>query len=413
MTTATFIIYRETLADMPVTLGVAWRPAENWTGVPATTRGDILRAVNMKHYLHRYKSILQTSIGMPDYLITGSPNGLVHAALAAYKTRHHLTIRPEDVWFSILSQLSFYINIHAAELLGVFVSNEGIKQLAIEVTRDNRSRNDGPRKSNASTRQIAGVLGDHIKDPALREWVMPSFSTTTIVDRAVAAALFIGAMQTEKCPTSRMSGGALPSVTLLGEAADYWIILQRLDMLERLRGCEPHDMAQLLRPVLRHMIATFETGVTPRTVSFWNNMIQKWKPDGNKTFLSGWITAFCYWSAEGVSNITFNMKQRGGAFVLDGVAYPCLDSEDIPPSSAAVPVVVDIGDERLDCTLLAASAAIYATDATPEQVAASPNQGVLKRRGRTAIQPVSGWFLCENKYRKRSSIHQILHGNRL
>ncbi len=406
---------------MPVTLGVAWRPAEVWDGIPATTRGDILRAVNTKHFETHYMRILQTSFDMPDYLITASPNGFVHAALKAYNTQHHLTIRPEDVWFSILSQVGYYINAHAAELPDVFVSHKSMTPLAIGVgvpLRNDRRRSDGPRYSGASAREIARVLGEHIQDPALRAWVTPSFSTTTLADRAVAAALFLGAMQTEKgSGGAGMAGGGLPSVTLLGEVADYRAMLQRVDMLERLRGEEPRDLARLLRPVLRHMVATFELGATQRTVSFWSRMAYKDKPsagDGSgRTVLAGWLTTFCYWSPEGESRLTFDRPQLRGTCTLDGVTYPCLDVDDVPPGAAAVPVVVDHGGERLDCTLVAASAAIHATDATPGQVAAAPNKGVKKRVGRTAIQPMAGWFLCENRHRKRSSIHQVLHGNYL
>lgn len=194
MTAASLVTSPETLADISGTLGVSWRPAENWTEVPAITRGDVLWAVNMRHYLHCYQNTLQTSIDMPDHLITGSHNCFVKAALATYKTRHHLTICAEDVWFSDLSQLSFHVNVQAAELPGVFVSNEGIKQLAVKVTRDNQCRNDGVRRSNAFAQQIAGVLRDHIRDQVLLDWLLPSFSTTTVEEPAVAAALFIGAM---------------------------------------------------------------------------------------------------------------------------------------------------------------------------------------------------------------------------
>ena len=49
----------------------------------------------------------------------------------AYNLHHHLRIRPEDVWLSILTQLSFYINAHAEELRGKFVAHEGKKELEV------------------------------------------------------------------------------------------------------------------------------------------------------------------------------------------------------------------------------------------------------------------------------------------
>lgn len=48
-------------------------------------------------------------------------NGLIlttflSSAVKAYSYHHHLVLRPEDVWFSILVQLNVYINEHAEEL---------------------------------------------------------------------------------------------------------------------------------------------------------------------------------------------------------------------------------------------------------------------------------------------------------
>lgn len=49
--------------------------------------------------------------------------------IEAYSNHCHLEIRPEDVWFAIIAQLSFYINRHAEELRGKFVPFEGEKEL--------------------------------------------------------------------------------------------------------------------------------------------------------------------------------------------------------------------------------------------------------------------------------------------
>ena len=58
--------------------------------------------------------VLQSSFkdGLPSATLP-SPNGLVYSAIVAYNKHHHLTMRPEDVWFAILTQFSAYINAHA------------------------------------------------------------------------------------------------------------------------------------------------------------------------------------------------------------------------------------------------------------------------------------------------------------
>lgn len=63
-------------------------------------------------------------------------NGFVDTAVNAYNQHHHLIIRPEDIWFSILSQLNLYINANAEQLRHMFVAHEGKKQLKLEVGKD-------------------------------------------------------------------------------------------------------------------------------------------------------------------------------------------------------------------------------------------------------------------------------------
>ncbi|KAK0506907.1 hypothetical protein JMJ35_010607 [Cladonia borealis] len=46
-----------------------------------------------------------------------STNGFVKGSIDTYNQHHHLIIRPEDVWFAILTQFSCYVSVHAEELV--------------------------------------------------------------------------------------------------------------------------------------------------------------------------------------------------------------------------------------------------------------------------------------------------------
>lgn len=70
-------------------------------------------------------------------------NGFVNGAVLAYNHHHHLIIRPEDIWFSILGQLNLYINANAEELRHMFVAHEGKKKLDLEVGVDPMDRKNG------------------------------------------------------------------------------------------------------------------------------------------------------------------------------------------------------------------------------------------------------------------------------
>jgi len=67
----------------------------------------------------------------PPHPIHASSNGFVHAAIMAYNQHHHLRIRPDDIWFALLSQLGFYINARAEDLRSLFVAHNEKKQLTL------------------------------------------------------------------------------------------------------------------------------------------------------------------------------------------------------------------------------------------------------------------------------------------
>lgn len=94
-------------------------------------------------------------------------------AYHAYSAHHHLCIRPEDVWFAILTQITFYINAHAEGLRSFFVAHEGKKQLeAISEIRNFA----------LLAVQMGDIVGNNVVDPSLKDWVLPGFSTTTHTD---------------------------------------------------------------------------------------------------------------------------------------------------------------------------------------------------------------------------------------
>lgn len=72
----------------------------------------------------------------------------------------------------------------------------------------------------------------------------------------MAAALMMGAMQKYFSYGMALMCG-IPSVTLLGEREDWEKILDRLNILSEFSD-EPTIFAELLRPVLRNMVATFD-----------------------------------------------------------------------------------------------------------------------------------------------------------
>lgn len=246
----------------------------------------------------QYKSILQNSFHdlqqlSPENTIFGSTNGFVHSARNAYSKHHHLTLRREDIWFAILTQLGFYINADAEELRRFFISHQGKEALLVQPTA-NRDTTD----FDQSAQSLTDLMANHLNDPGLLPWIMPDFTTTTNNDKVVASVLMMGAMEKYFSYIVRLSCG-LPSVTLRCEREDYVKLITRLEKIRRL-GSEAVQFATLLKPVLNSFVASFDTPSSDTVLSFWNKIVPK--TGGSATpILSGWITAFCFWAFNGKS----------------------------------------------------------------------------------------------------------------
>ncbi|KAI9150871.1 DUF4419 domain [Paramyrothecium foliicola] len=370
---------------MPVTLTVVDHPARSWAGQSAKTAEEIFKATSHQQY-RRSTGIIQSSFakqGLDERHVTPCKNGFVWSAVHAYSTHHHLVVRPDDVWFAILTQLSFYINAHAEELRSLFVAHEGQQHLEVFEAGTINTVDFG-----TLAERMTHMIAKYVKDPELRTWVMPEFSTTSDSDRVVASILFMGAMQKYFSYGMSLTCG-IPSITLLGQQSDWQMIFTRLDKLEQL-GEEPTHFAKMLRPVLAYMILSFEQPTSPGVVNFWNKMLTDHVRGSGMDYLSGWLGAFCYWSAEGKAN-----RVASNGFGLDGIAYPVVDLDNVPEGFASVPVRVNDNGMIHECTMLAGSLGIEALSF------AQPSRGEHNRsQASDTIQPLSGWIMFENEDKK-------------
>jgi hypothetical protein len=324
--------------------------------------------------------------------ISASENGLVYSCFRAYSDHHHLTLRPEDVWFAILSQTGFYVNAHAEELRHLFVAHEGQKELVVEEVGTVDSVDFG-----ALAERMTHLIQENVIDPDLREWIIPDFSTTTNSDRVVASVLMMGMLQ--KFFTYKMMFYCgIPSVTLLGTKEDWMEIERRLSKLESL-GVEAAHFATLLRPILRHFILSFVEPESPVVKDFWSKIVHHDSGSGY-SYLSGWITAFCAWNTEGkrlpLAGAPSAARYGIQGCKLDGVQYHCVDTDEIPSGFAAVPVNVDDNGDKFKARMVAGSVGIRATssgqtspDSLPPVTGSTPTGELIL----DSIQPVSGWWM--------------------
>jgi hypothetical protein len=99
----------------------------------------------------------------PNFI--ASDNGFIDALLRAYDEHHHLKIRPEGVWSTILVQLKVYINENAEQLRSLCVQHEGQKGLVLY--REEFEAKDGSNDWGEFAYLMSNKLRDNLNDPTL------------------------------------------------------------------------------------------------------------------------------------------------------------------------------------------------------------------------------------------------------
>ena len=359
------------------------------------------------------RTLLQSSFSTAQAETTAtypSQNGFVRAAVQAYSQHHHLTIRPDDVWLSIVSQLSLFINAHAEELRAKFVAHQGKEELEVIFESGNRHTIDW----GTFAKTICDLIEENVVDAELREWMIPAFSTTEEKDRVVASVLMMGSMQKYFDYLCTMMCG-LPSVTLLGVKKDWELILARLGKLSSI-GEEPALFERLLKPVVQRFIRSFDEPAGKEVLEFWGQIAHHLSGGSGPSYYSGWITAFCLWDEDGksmyrkpprmisldydsdsdldgprpagIGRVTAggNAWEEEKHLTLDGVDYHWVDSDSVPPGYTSVPVKVDDNGHKFEAMMVAGSVGIKASKSN--------------RRGMDELDTMAaetGWWIFEKK----------------
>ncbi|KAI8966198.1 hypothetical protein F5Y11DRAFT_186496 [Daldinia sp. FL1419] len=306
--------------------------------------------------------------------VFATKNGFVHACLDAYNEHHCLVIRPEDVWFAILTQFSAYVNGHTEELRKRFCAHEGQQELHIDVSLEDVDHGK-------LAYMMTKVMGERLRDDSLQQWILPSFTTTTKVDQAVASIIFMGSMQ-KYFTYSWGTRCGIPSATLLGEESDWIKIRERIERMETL-GSEPSRWLRLLRPILDGFIASFKDPEGDITRMFWQSICNEHVPNGSgTTTYSGWITSFCFWDESGrcLHGLKPGQEVR-------------LTRSQMPSGFSKVPVTLLNDGIEIPTEMVAGSMAIRAFR-TRDAVGACDSRPQMHRsEGNDTIQPEVGWFM--------------------
>jgi hypothetical protein len=307
-------------------------------------------------------------------------NGFVDGVIRAFQQDLNLVIRPDDVWLSILTQFSFYVNKNAETLRKQFVDHEGKIKLELKNMGTSFMQLDVADMA----QKFAGLIKEKIVDPEVCDWLLPTFTTTTDNDMAISSMVLMASMK-EYFKYVMVCGCGFPSVTLLGEASDWQMILERLDKFAQY-GEEPTAWSNLLRPVIKRFIATFSTPESEELKQFWMQAIHSTGKMGSGMEFSpynGWLTAFMYWDNHGVHLRSSLKTDENGLppLQLDDQVFPLLPwmRDGVPSGVVEVPVIVEALDlgVKIDTTIVAGSMGVTVVD-------------------ESTIQPHAGWWQLED-----------------
>jgi hypothetical protein len=333
---------------IPLTLNLP-KPYESAVA-PASSDSDLLLKLHTGAPLDN--TVYLSSHSFPQNLIEtsgmyASHDSFVHGAIDAGAEHQHLVIQPQDVWLTMLKQVSSYLRRHKDD-----------KEVSEKW--DNLEGKSTPPMVDMFFSSMDSWMEHQFnlrsKTNWLLDWVRPNFDTVHKPD--------IGSMQNS---TEDMIANALmmssssisldvlapfpcengiPSITLLGTKTDWKNLLGKLDSLEQL-GKEPKLYSHMLRPILSRFVATFDKPNDLSIRLFWSDIVTatpRQKLCRTTDLITGWINVFHYWDGAGslVPNAQVQVSSNE-AVQLDGITYPWRHRKDLPTSYSHVPMCLSGG----------------------------------------------------------------------
>ncbi|KAN0038508.1 hypothetical protein ACTA71_000686 [Dictyostelium dimigraforme] len=241
------------------------------------------------------KKVLGSSLTENGNQIVGSSNSFIYSAWDAYNNHHHLEIRPDNIWMAIISQFSFYVNKYYKELDDIFVDFriEDGKKKELTLVSDYPIL-DAP--FDKLVMEMVEQIGNNIKDPSIKDWIIAEFSTTTPSDKVAFGSALMSITKKYYFYSMRSRCG-LPKVTLNGTVEDWINLKERAIRLKEFNNKEDHMNKWLsyLLPILDNFIESSRGN--PNT-KWWNKIVDFRSRSGGG-ILTGWLSAFCLFNEDG------------------------------------------------------------------------------------------------------------------
>jgi hypothetical protein len=281
--------------------------------------------------------------------IYASHDSFVRGAIDASATHQHLVIQPQDVWLTILKQMSSYMRKYKddKDVSGMWDSLVGIPDASSAMYPLMVDSMDGWMGIQFRQRDKTNWLLDWVRPNVRTLPKSPILRNATDEDMIAKALLMASSTKATEDLQPIPCENGIPSITLLGTKEDWMAILDKLEPLIKAKfGKQPAIYGAVLRPILSRFIETFDKSNNVGIRQFWSDIVTltpKQRLCRTTDLVTGWINAFHYWDGAGdlVTNINSTSnppnsisesgeQSQSGALVLDSVTYPWRHRKDLP-----------------------------------------------------------------------------------
>ncbi|KAM9993925.1 hypothetical protein ACTFIZ_011886 [Dictyostelium cf. discoideum] len=301
-----------------------------------------------KDILENFK-VLQTSLTQ-DLVVVGAvrggSNSFVYSAWESYNNHHHLVLRPDNIWMAILTQFSFYINKNSEELRDKFVDFNNKKTLVVTT---GYPILEAP--FDELTIEMSNQIQSNIKDPSIKDLIIPNFTTTTESDKVVFSIALMSTMKNYFNFEMRTLCG-LSEVTLLGEINDWINLKERVEKLIQFDN-KKGEIKKWLHQYLLEVIDKFIESANGNPDTTWWNQIVNYKQQSGGSVLTGWLATFCVFDNDGNFN---DDKEIYDDFIIKEkqkkkFKWPRVNADSIPNGFVSCPIKLKDIEQEYNSTI--------------------------------------------------------------
>jgi hypothetical protein len=252
-------------------------------------------------------------------------HGFVHTIHLAFSDHRPLVIAPDHIWLLICQGVARHVAAHHQQVATQFVSHAGKNILSIQRDDFIKGLSDNP------WLEVLEAFEGLIKAKINRDLytlLMPTFSTTGIVEKAVFQIALMDVIQ-PYFDFQIWSRCGIPSVTLEGTVNDWRDLHRRVQQLTTI-GLD--WWVDSLMPILEELVRTAAGHIN---LPFWEHLYKAINRSGGPD-MSGWVLRFFPYLIGSSGQADRRNPYLGQDFLADAGKVKCSTSM-LPPGMTIVP----------------------------------------------------------------------------